>query len=596
MVTIIDRPIGHKLNTEIASAIIIDYAGDALVYVAGGHSLSDNDVIYIESDFDSYNGFKYVDAVAYDQFKIKNSQYGDYVPYIQDAKINLSVSLLDHGYQSVHLPIVYQLQSNLWPENVFEEGYIPNVVESAQEFNGYTQLNLDRSLNDPKALEYIKLISSDDTDELQGPYQIIQVLHDWSIVINLPWDDDFDFSTFNVIKYYNNYFVTIYVYGGLNSEHPWETMKPYRVLSSIKLQPDSNNKIKFSISDILKGLITTRNNLTLDTLPCNIDFFTQFFIGFTESYDVSDGERISTFESIDTIDAFEGMAINSKMPFKSINHGHMSDYLNEQNIESRWLTLQDRPIAFVDRFFDLSMINQYENHNVIVDIEKSIKGMVVDSEVLTFHNPGKGVLRIPITPESGFDQYCVQASFEPLPGHEAVESEIIIFDLTQFNAQFGSGSSWLFGSNPNALTSTSFLTKNLYSTIFPIIPGATYRVTTTIQAFHNAGTRSQDIVVGFLTAALAEDVTQTQTNGNTGIFSITNTVKASAASKYLFIRIKDNSHASISYWLRAMEILLSVPVPPGTTEKICIDVVDDCNTFINDNLRLLEAGPFRELE
>jgi len=102
-VIVINRPLGHKIGpTPLTGTIVDDGTGDARVYVPGGHSLSDGDYVYIESNIESYNGYKYVDATSYDYFKIKDSADGPYTQYYQDADVTMYISVLDHGWQCVH--------------------------------------------------------------------------------------------------------------------------------------------------------------------------------------------------------------------------------------------------------------------------------------------------------------------------------------------------------------------------------------------------------------------------------------------------------------------------------------------------------------
>jgi hypothetical protein len=411
-VEVISRPIGHKLGTSDIDAVIVTSAGDALVYTGSAHGLSDGDYVYIQSNFDAYNGFKYVDSISYDTFKIKESQNGDYVPFKQNADITFRISELEHGFQSVHLPIVYELHSTKWPINEADEEYSPNLIDSFEDYNGYVKLNLHRALTNPVALEYIQIISPVEGIPIEGPHQIIQVLFDWAIVINVAWDSDYSsYSGFRVDKYYNNYFVSVDVYGGLISSHPWYSEKPIQLITTLKLFPDSEGLVKFSISDELKGYIFTNNNLTLDTLPNNIDFVCQFYIKYRENYDISNGTEVTSFAGSTSNDSanFTGHAINSMMPFKSTNIGHMSDYIASDVTLARWLNIMDRPIAVTGMFFDISFINQFAGKDVQIVIFKSLQGTVLDTDTIDINNPGQGVIRVCFTPEVGYDQYCIQA-------------------------------------------------------------------------------------------------------------------------------------------------------------------------------------------
>jgi hypothetical protein len=294
--TVINHPIGHKLTGIEVDAQIINSAGDAVVYTGTAHGLSDGDYVYIQSNFDSYNGFKYVDSTAYDYFKIKESENGAYVQFIQNADIEYQVSILDHGYLAVHQPIVYEIESSLYPTNTEAEAYTPNTVDAFSDASGNTRLELDQALVDPVELTKIELVG---TGPLAGVYQILTVYQDWSVVIDLAYDAANDFSGYTIVKYYDNYAINVRVYAGLSSDHPWTAQKPYELAATLKFVPDSNNRTKFSISEVLRSYINNRNNLTLDTLPNNLDFIVGFYIELFETYDQSDGTDITTFNSAD---------------------------------------------------------------------------------------------------------------------------------------------------------------------------------------------------------------------------------------------------------------------------------------------------------
>lgn len=574
--TLIKRPIGHKLNyTDISAEIIDDGQGDALVYTSSAHGLSDGDYVYIDSNFDSYNGFKYVDSIAYDSFKIRDSEESDFTEFVQDADISYRTSIHNHGWQSVHLPIVYELESNLWPNNVAEEAYVPTTIVSQADENGNTLLNLSVGISGATALNFIELVGDSD---LAGPYQILQVYNPWAIVINLAYDVANDFTGLQVVNYYNNYAINVEVWAGLSADHRWVSKKPYERATTLKFIPDSDGKIKFSIADILKGYITTRNNLTLDTLPNNLDFHVSFYIKYYESYDQSDGENITTFEGDVTTDDFEGHAVNSQMPFKSLNSGHMSDYVHEETFLARWLTLFDRPLMVVGRFFDLSFILQYNEHDMYITIYKSLNGVVTDTETITILNPGQGIIRVPIIPESGYDQYCIQARAFSASN----------FPLADFINNPGAGYDWVTGIIPPSVNIIAPGTSDWLYFDFDFTDEALYTITTNLTATSAAA-------AGFLIAVLDDSFNileslSTNTAGG-GTFQSVFSFTATTQSKKLAFRASGLAHQV------EINTSLYTILDAGHTEQICCDVVDECSpTFVNDLLRITEASQLREIE
>lgn len=566
--TLIKRPIGHKLNfTFVDAQIIDDGTGDALVYTTVAHGLSDGDYVYIESNLDSYNGFFYVDSIAYDSFKIKESEDSDFVEYVQDADITYRTSVLNHGWQSVHLPIVYEIESDLWPNNVAEEAYTPTTIVSQADENGNTLLNLSVGIAGITALNFIELVGDSD---IAGPYQVLQVDNPWAIVINLAYDASNSFSGLQVVNYYNNYAINVEVWAGRSSDHRWVGRKPYELASTLKFIPDSEGKIKFSIADILKGYITTRNNLTLDTLPNNTDFHVSFYIKYYESYDDSDGDTISTFNGEVTTDGFEGHAVNSAMPFKSLNSGHMSDYVNEGDFLARWLTLMDRPLLIVDRFFDITFINQYNQ----LDVTVTKNGVLF----MTIPNPGAGLIRVPITPTTGETEICLQAS---VSGSGSLP-------LSSFTNHDKGGPAWSTGAAPSVVTGAGLPRTDYLLDEFNFIAGVTYTFSVNYTC---TAAPTGTLIMSGLDASYNDDDTDSELLA-AGTNTATFTIVATESMDYIALDAGTTNPETITIH----SISFSIP-STIITEEICCDVVDECSpTFVNDMLRITEDSILRELE
>jgi len=612
-VTVISRPQGHKLNSSMISATIASSGGDAAIYVPGGHSLMDGDYVYIESDYDSYNGFKYVDSVAYDHFKIRNSESGSNILFKQNASISYFVSVLEHGFQSVHLPIVYELNSDLWPVNIDAEAYTPITIVSQESVNGYTCLNLSTGLTNPIALEYITLVGS---GSLAGPYQILSVISNWKIVINLAYSASNDFSIYQVEKYYNNYFIKVNVYAGLPYGHRWEEEKPYVLAGTIPLIPDSDGNMKFSVAEILQGFIRMGNNLNLDSLPNNIDFMVAFYIDFSEYYDISDGNAVTSTQISTTLDSFEGYAINSQMAFKNVGSGFMDDYLDSDSILSRWLTQIDVPQAYVNRYFDISFLNQYEGIDVIITIYKILNGVVLITEYLNYDDPGKGLLRVGFVPDSAYDQYCIKASASSIPGIPESTTSVTLPALSSGVNIAGSGIDWATGASPNVslpwLASDAGVTKlsDIWAENFAFISGNSYSISVT---WSGTNILALNITITFYIYILDSS------NNILNSYSVDVTTGASRTDTITFIanpscvkyacKVKGVKSAptfgsdftsviTISS-ITAMMTTPEIPAIPAhdITETICIDIIDECDsTFTNDDLRITEGGNLRELE
>src|SRR6188768_3840836 len=305
MVTVVKTPQGHKITGEAIAAAIEDASGDALVN-SPAHGLSEGDYVYITSDIDEYNGFWYVSIIDIDLFQIKEHSEADLVEYFQEADIEYYTTL-PHDWSSIFLPIVYKIKNDRWPANTADTA---RTVVSATDDNGFTQLDLSGDLKDTDVniLEFIRITGAAD-DDLNNIWQIIEIISTSSIVINLPYAAVNDLSTALVQYYYNNYQVRVKVFAGLNTLSPWESKKPYEEMAELSLTPDENNEVMFSVSDYIKSKVQIKNNLTLYSLPLNLDAYTSFFIAAGESYDYSDNYALYTAAPNFVNDNFEGYAI-----------------------------------------------------------------------------------------------------------------------------------------------------------------------------------------------------------------------------------------------------------------------------------------------
>jgi hypothetical protein len=562
---VLKQPKQFKLTDTDSPGTLSNYFSTIRVTTPSAHGLTEDQAVFIRSNFDSYNGIRFVSLINATQFRLKNSPGGDDIAYINGSGdvIAYRYSLLDHGWQCAHLPIVYELESDRYPNNQVQDDYTPRMITSTANEAGYMRLNLAVQLPDPTALSFVQL----EDGVSRETYQILRVINNYSIVLNLAYDASFVTSGVLVSTWYNNYAVHINVWCGLPSGHAWESYKPIEIAAELKFVPDANNRVKFSISELIKSYITTRNKLTLDTLPNNIDFWNSFYISYFESWDVSDGTEITTeyfgkdtpgfvpftlvplnmwgaivaggwlwtggsnpfntahgpdlgpsqgdflgatsvsFEAgqtykyafqftysgmtfpvtceihvivadvaittlaekvlnppssggvvsdtfefvcpvgaarlgvrvlypgaigalddpvvtIDSFtdltpsvpssttgirDSFTGIAVNAKLPFKNINVSALNEYLYAPTSLAKFLVLQNQPTTFVNRFFDISFLNQFEG-DLIISIEKKLAGDVIATQENTLSAPGIGVIRAPLEIESGYDQYCIWVS------------------------------------------------------------------------------------------------------------------------------------------------------------------------------------------
>lgn len=403
--TVRKQPVQFKfIDSDLAGTISND-SGDVLITTSFSHSLAEDQAVLIRSNFDGYNGIRFVSVASATTFNLKISPGGSLVPFINGAGDTMAYrySMLEHVWQCAHLPVVYEIESDRYPNNQVEDDYTPRTISSIANAQGYMRLNLAVQLPGPQALSFIQI----EDGTTRSIYQILTVINNYSIVINLAYDAGFSIGGLLVSTWYNNYCIKANVWCGLPAGHPWESMKPYELAGTLKFVPDDDNRVKFSISELVKSYITTRNNLTLDSLPNNVDFYAFFYIEYFESFDSSNGTEISTTSTSPIQDTFEGIAINAKLPFKDLNVSALNDYLDSVGFPALFLILQSVPVAFVGRFFDISFLNRHDDISIVV--AKKLAGVTLETVITSLGDVGQGVIRAPILIESGYDQYCIKA-------------------------------------------------------------------------------------------------------------------------------------------------------------------------------------------
>lgn len=587
MITVINRPLGHKLNASELPASVTDSGGEALFTTAFSHGLVQGDYIYVISNFDAYNGFKYIYTPTYNSFKLRDSENGDIVPFKQVTDLEYRVSVLQHGWVAVHQPIVYEIESDLYPNNVAEEAYTPNVVVSQADANGYTLINLSAALSDPTVLSWIELVGS---GELAGPYQILLAPNPWQVVINLAYSASNVLSGYQIVRYYKNYVMNVNVWAGLGPDHIWEAEKPYELATTLQYVPDVNGRAKFSIAEILRGYINTRNNLTLNTLPNNLDFMVAFYIETFESYDQSDGTDVTTYTG-DTSeeDDFVGHAVNASMPFKSLYQSFMSEYVNEGTEVAQWLQIQDNPVTIVGYFFDLSFLNT----NPQGDIEIYSSGDLY----FTITNPGVGVIRVTLD-ELTAGEHCIQAVRAAIPGFTPAVMDAVD---TWTNVDTG-GEAWtVVGVEPEVnfnligLNSSSDDWTDPYAFDVGQIYSFDYSLKNpTTGVFH-----IEIVDAGGLM------LIEKQVSGSgiqTGNYTFMAPAGAVGITIWAFQAASCGSGGDICK-ARIISFENVTPTDGGSpaeaiTEEICVTILEECDDSViaSDDLRLLEDGDFRLLE
>lgn len=609
---VISRPTGHKLIDQAISATIInsepfDSGNSALVNFTS-HGLSTGDFVYVESDIDEYNGFWEVEEFNANAFYLTDG--ANRVEFYQEIDVDY-YQTQEHDWSSIFLPIVYKVTNELWPINTVDA---ERTVSSSADDNGFTDLTLSGSLRGTvNALEFVKISGADD-DDLNGVWQIVEVINTSHVVINLQYDDDNDFTGATVQYYYNNLQQKVKIYAGLPADHPWEYKKPFEEVAELSLTPDENNEVMFSISDYIQSKVKIENNLTLYSLPLNLDAFTGFYIATGVTYDQSDNYSLYTTTALYQTDEFTGYAIAGKLPFKNVYSGDYADYVYTSGSPALWLTNRDRLLGVEGYFFDVSFIK-----NVIgafyVTIKKYLSSDYYIEETLSFDDFGIGVYRIPLELNASYNAWCIRASTEDRTEEVEVFPDADNIGLYQ-NTAFGSDNpDWVFQIFANSMSVEvldDFASEKAYRSM-SVANGATLRVNYIIDVtFNNTHPPPVNIVIRFVLSSTPNAFTDENTvtyvvtiigSGSTRLEGSVNVV-ATAARDYFGVAVvcgAEECEVVVQYISFGDPTTEEVEVPGvQITEELCIDILEACDVeagFVStEGRRLTEDGGYRLLE
>jgi hypothetical protein len=398
--TTITRPIGRRYSA-VAKTAAVDNNFNYARFTSTAHGLTTGDFILVQnSPVPAYNGIWYADVNTSSEYFIRPAAGVDYVSWVNDATVSVRAEDLEHMWSAVHLPIVYEVTNSLFPFNTATALSIISIDNN----NGYARLRLtgDFSATPMHPLEFIRVNNATDS-RLNGIWQVQSIDYLASqayITIDLAYSGSYNQSGAQVRKYYSNYALIIRVYAGV-TDTPGAVKKSVELAATLKYIPDSNNTVRFSISEILQSYVKLRNGVGDDIMPNNIDFFTEFYVSYQETYDYSFGYTLLRFEGSIASDSptYVGKAVNSKLPFGNPYSGYLSDYLmNTQT--AKFLTLFAIPTLFACEesdlpcYQDISFISIGGGGTLQKDFIKN--GAVVQSLEEDIPEKGPGVYRMPL--------------------------------------------------------------------------------------------------------------------------------------------------------------------------------------------------------
>ena len=330
-------------------------SGGAL-FTKSTHGLVDGDYIYIVSPYSAYNGYWYVEQNTVNDFYIREYPTASVQAFVNSGNVTYYKSQATHGWNCVHLPIVYKLKSDIWPINGVDTA---RTITTFSNWNGYTYLVLSGDVKSSGTAANMEQVVLSGTS-IDGVYKIIQWFSDTNFVIDLQYSGSNVLSGGTCQFYYLNYHARVKVYAGLAGTHYWTGQKPYELIAEERLIPDSSGVMVLNVADYAKKQIQVlKNNLSQDTLPNDLDAWTRIYISVAESYDDSNMYTVSEYVSSYTDDTTAIYATNAKQPFKTRASGYMDDYVSglTSSTRQKFLTPFIQPTYHVGYLFDLSYIN-----------------------------------------------------------------------------------------------------------------------------------------------------------------------------------------------------------------------------------------------
>lgn len=406
--TVVKSPKGRILSTAEVTASVSNSGGDAL-FTAAAHGLSTSNSIYIKSTRGSYNGYWYVEVITVNSFKVREYATAALQDYINSGNVIYFVSLGTSGWNAVHLPIVFKIQSDKWPINTVDTA---RTVSSFSTSNGYTELTVSGDIKASGSADALEQVKISGTVSLDGIYKILSWSSDLKFVIDLAYASSNVFTGGTVQYYYGNYHARIKIYAGLPLTHYWEPIKPYQLVGTIEQQPDPTGLVTININEFVKKRITIlENNLLLDALPNNTDFLAYFYLSIAEAYDDANQYGTNDLNVTEYVSAYtdfevdQTAAVNACLPFKNRASGFMDEYVFRTVGTAKWLTGFTRPVLFAGKYFDISFLNVQTSTITIVRKCYSSSDVLLGTFNDVVTNMNTGIYRHPVERSAFLESY-----------------------------------------------------------------------------------------------------------------------------------------------------------------------------------------------
>lgn len=308
-------------------------------------------------------------------------------------------------WNAAALPLQYVVANTKWPTNTEDD---IDTITSVSDDNGYAKIFTITS-EIYKAKEYINVLG---TTNYNGVQLIRTVAGSGLITIDAPFVAD---ETGTLQRYFQNYTTLVRVYAGLPPTHEFAYFKEIELIGTIEQRPNTDSISYVDIRKYILSNLSTFNDVDQSSFPNDLNLWTGFYIEWAERYDQVLSGEVFNFTSVYQTDlANLCFASHSALQFRNENGGNMENYLIT-NAESRvsptkFMTDFERPVLFLDQYFDISIISPTDNFLQIKEYD--INRTLLKTTSISVSDNGDGLYRLRlddiITYEDDTDHITVQ--------------------------------------------------------------------------------------------------------------------------------------------------------------------------------------------
>lgn len=280
------------------------------------------------------------------------------------------VSYVDSNWVASDLPIIYGIENDKFPINT-TDGI--GTINSISDENGYARLSLASTVGGFSDGSFVKITGAT-ISGYNGVWRVRKAFSTTDFIIDAPY---LGTDTGSVQRYYNNYHVIARIYTGIRNGHTMAADRPMELRGTLRIRPNASNSANIDVSSYIRSDLSP-----IDNRFCELDFtagngwandtgqFTQFYIEFAESYDVSNSGILETFVSAYTQDTYSDgslkiySAVKAANGFQYSQGKSMAEFsINPYNYDGAGKFMVDfvSPTYFPGYQWDLSIINDYQN-------------------------------------------------------------------------------------------------------------------------------------------------------------------------------------------------------------------------------------------